>query len=49
MTPTNTTIPFTNRRYLDAIADHLVIYDGAMGSKVVAMNSEVLITGVICT
>ena len=24
--------PFTNRRYLDAVNDHVVIYDGAMGT-----------------
>jgi 5-methyltetrahydrofolate--homocysteine methyltransferase len=38
MTPTNTTIPFTNRRYLDAIADHVVIYDGAMGTSIQRYN-----------
>ena len=26
--------PFTNRRYLDAVNDHVVIYDGAMGTSV---------------
>ena len=26
-----TTLRFTNRRYLDAIDDHIVIFDGAMG------------------
>ena len=31
----NTTIPpFTNRRYLDAIDDHIVIFDGAMGTSI---------------
>jgi 5-methyltetrahydrofolate--homocysteine methyltransferase len=25
---------FTNRRYLDAIADHVLIYDGAMGTSI---------------
>ncbi len=25
---------FTNRRYLDAIADHIVIFDGAMGTSI---------------
>jgi len=30
----NTTQPFTNRRYLDAIADHVVIFDGAMGTSI---------------
>jgi 5-methyltetrahydrofolate--homocysteine methyltransferase len=26
--------PFTNRRYLDAIEDHVLIYDGAMGTSI---------------
>ena len=26
--------PYTNRRYLDAIEDHLLIYDGAMGTSI---------------
>ena len=30
--------PFTNRRYLDAIADHVVIFDGAMGTSVQAYD-----------
>ena len=25
---------FTNRRYLDAIEDHIVIFDGAMGASI---------------
>ena len=25
---------FTNRRYLDAIADHVVVFDGAMGTSI---------------
>ncbi len=29
---------FTNRRYLDAIADHVVIYDGAMGTSIQSLN-----------
>jgi 5-methyltetrahydrofolate--homocysteine methyltransferase len=37
MTPT-TLPPFTNRRYLDAIADHIVIYDGAMGTSIQRYN-----------
>jgi 5-methyltetrahydrofolate--homocysteine methyltransferase len=32
MKPTN--IVYTNRRYLDAIADHVVIFDGAMGTSI---------------
>ncbi|HYO87179.1 MAG TPA: homocysteine S-methyltransferase family protein, partial [Candidatus Limnocylindrales bacterium] len=27
-------LPFTNRRYLDAVADHVVLFDGAMGTSV---------------
>ncbi|HEX2907981.1 MAG TPA: homocysteine S-methyltransferase family protein, partial [Phototrophicaceae bacterium] len=26
--------PFTNRRYLDAIQDHVLIFDGAMGTSI---------------
>lgn len=26
--------PYTNRRYLDAIADHVVVFDGAMGTSI---------------
>ena len=33
---TNSRLPFTNRRYLDAIADHVVIFDGAMGTSIQA-------------
>ena len=29
---------FTNRRYLDAIEDHVLIYDGAMGTSVQSYN-----------
>ncbi|RMF82557.1 MAG: methionine synthase [Chloroflexi bacterium] len=29
---------FTNRRYLDAIEDHIVIFDGAMGTSVQSYN-----------
>ncbi|MBK8025388.1 MAG: methionine synthase [Chloroflexi bacterium] len=29
---------FTNRRYLDAIADHVVIFDGAMGTSIQRYN-----------
>ncbi|WP_119072296.1 methionine synthase [Aggregatilinea lenta] len=39
---TNATKPrelaFTNRRYLDAIADHVLIYDGAMGTSIQSYN-----------
>ncbi|MGB1288044.1 MAG: homocysteine S-methyltransferase family protein, partial [Aggregatilineales bacterium] len=31
-------MPFTNRRYLDAIDDHIVIFDGAMGTSVQDQN-----------
>ncbi|MFN8377869.1 MAG: methionine synthase [Anaerolineae bacterium] len=30
--------PFTNRRYLDAVNDHVVIFDGAMGTSVQRYN-----------
>lgn len=30
--------PFTNRRYLDALADRVLIFDGAMGTSLQAMN-----------
>ena len=30
--------PFTNRRYLDAIDDHIVIFDGAMGTSIQNYN-----------
>jgi 5-methyltetrahydrofolate--homocysteine methyltransferase len=29
---------FTNRRYLDAIADHVMIFDGAMGTSIQTFN-----------
>ncbi len=28
------TRPFMNRRYLDAVADHVVVFDGAMGTSI---------------
>ena len=31
-------IPFTNRRYLDAVDDHIVIFDGAMGTSIQAYS-----------
>ncbi|MFN8594877.1 MAG: methionine synthase [Anaerolineae bacterium] len=31
-------MPHTNRRYLDALADHVVVFDGAMGTSVQACN-----------
>ncbi|MGQ9850831.1 MAG: methionine synthase [Aggregatilineaceae bacterium] len=31
-------LPFTNRCYLDAIADHVLIYDGAMGTNIQRYN-----------
>jgi len=31
-------IPFTNRLYLDAIDDHIVIFDGAMGTSIQAYD-----------
>ena len=30
--------PFSNRRYLDAIDDHIVIFDGAMGTSIQAYD-----------
>ena len=30
--------PHTNRRYLDALADHVVVFDGAMGTSVQTCN-----------
>jgi len=38
MTPRNHNLTYTNRRYLDAIADHVVIFDGAMGTSVQLYN-----------
>ncbi len=32
------TLTYTNRRYLDAIADHVVIFDGAMGTSIQRYN-----------
>jgi 5-methyltetrahydrofolate--homocysteine methyltransferase len=29
---------FTNRRYLDAVADHIVVFDGAMGTNIQKLN-----------
>ncbi len=34
----HTTRPYTNRRYLDAIEDHIVVFDGAMGTSIQAYN-----------
>jgi 5-methyltetrahydrofolate--homocysteine methyltransferase len=31
-------MPHTHRRYLDALADHVVVFDGAMGTSVQACN-----------
>ena len=31
-------IPFANRRYLDALDDHIVIFDGAMGTSIQAYD-----------
>jgi 5-methyltetrahydrofolate--homocysteine methyltransferase len=31
-------LPFTNRRYLDAIEERVLIYDGAMGTSIQALN-----------
>src|SRR3972149_814909 len=30
--------PHTHRRYLDALADHVVVFDGAMGTSIQACN-----------
>ena len=30
----NKSQPFSNRRYLDALADHIVVFDGAMGTSI---------------
>ena len=32
------TYTFTNRRYLDAIADHIVLFDGATGTNIQTLN-----------
>ncbi len=34
----NTAQPFSNRHYLDAIDDHIVIFDGAMGTSIQAYD-----------
>ncbi len=33
--------PHTNRRYLDAVADHIVVFDGSMGVTLLAKNLTV--------
>ena len=33
--------PHTNRRYLDAVADHVVVFDGSMGVTLLAKNLTV--------
>lgn len=38
MTQRNQHLTYTNRRYLDAIADHVVIFDGAMGTSIQKYN-----------
>ncbi len=38
MTQRHTQRTFTNRRYLDAIADHVVLFDGAMGTSIQRYN-----------
>jgi len=38
MTKTKNERIFTNRRYLDAIDDHVVIFDGAMGTSIQSCN-----------
>ena len=38
MTKRYTNRTYTNRRYLDAIADHVVIFDGAMGTNIQRYN-----------
>ncbi|MBI5670751.1 MAG: homocysteine S-methyltransferase family protein [Chloroflexi bacterium] len=38
MTTSQPTRTYTNRRYLDAIADHVVIFDGAMGTSIQSYN-----------
>ncbi|HYO89708.1 MAG TPA: homocysteine S-methyltransferase family protein [Candidatus Limnocylindrales bacterium] len=32
--PVHAQTPFTNRRYLDAVQDHVVLFDGAMGTSI---------------
>lgn len=36
--PTGKTRTYTNRRYLDAVEDHVVIFDGAMGTSIQSYN-----------
>ncbi len=38
MAPRRHHLTYTNRRYLDAIADHVVIFDGAMGTSIQRYN-----------
>ncbi|MFN8375428.1 MAG: homocysteine S-methyltransferase family protein, partial [Anaerolineae bacterium] len=38
MTENTKTLTYSNRRYLDAIADHIVIFDGAMGTSIQRYN-----------
>ncbi len=38
MTPRTHNYTFTNRRYLDAIDDHIVIFDGATGTNIQKLN-----------
>lgn len=38
MTRTKNTRTYTNRRYLDAVEDHVVIFDGAMGTSIQNYN-----------
>src|SRR5512135_1012843 len=33
-----TTREYTNRRYLDALQDHVLIFDGAMGTSIQQLN-----------
>src|SRR5215468_8393601 len=38
MTPRKHNYTYTNRRYLDAIEDHVVIFDGATGTNIQKLN-----------
>ncbi len=38
MTRRNHNLTYTNRRYLDAIEDHVVVFDGAMGTSIQRYN-----------
>jgi len=38
MTTRTHDLTYTNRRYLDAIEDHVVIYDGATGTNIQKLN-----------